>query len=61
MFVRFRIGFQPGKCRWMDSSVCLLLLAEMELIFFTVAFMRLCFGFVLKTVLMITHQCSSYC
>jgi len=37
-----------------------LVLSGTELIFFIVACMVLCFGFVLKTVL-ITHQCSTYC
>jgi len=37
-----------------------LILSEIELIFFIVASMRLCFGFVLKTVL-ITQTCFSYC
>ena len=37
-----------------------LVLARMELIFFVVASMGLCFGFVLKTVL-ITQGCFGYC
>jgi len=37
-----------------------LVLAGIELIFFMVAHMVLCFGFVTKTVF-ITHQCFSYC
>lgn len=41
------------------EGVCVLILARMELISFTVACMELCFGFVLKTAL-ITEGCFSY-
>ena len=40
--------------------ISVLVLAGIELIFFTVASMGLCFGFVLKTVL-ITQGCFIYC
>jgi len=41
-----------------EYSVSVLVLAQIELIFFTEASIRLCFGFVLKTVL-ITQGCFS--
>jgi len=43
-----------------DLKEDLLVLAGIELIFFIAAGMVLCFGFVIKTVL-VTRQCFSYC
>ena len=43
-----------------SAFLSVLVLAGMELIFFIVASMRLCFAFVLKTVL-IMQGCFSYC
>ena len=42
------------------GEVLVLVLAGIELVFFVVAGMGLCFGFVLKTVL-ITQGCFRYC
>ena len=39
----------------------ILVLARIELIFFIVVCTVLCFGFIMKTVLMITQRCFSYC
>ena len=48
-------GFPEGR-----TSVVVLGLAETKLIFFIVASMGLCFGFVLKTALII-QGCLRYC
>ena len=48
-----------GNRRRQDETP-VLVLAGVELMFFTVASMGLCFGFVLKTVLII-QRCFSYC
>jgi len=49
-------------CRFSKPRECqpVLVLAGIELIFFLVAGMGLCFGFVLETEL-VTQGCSSYC
>ena len=52
-------GFSDGTEYWGGGST-LLVLAGIELIFFIVAGMGLCFGFVLKTVLII-QACFRYC
>ena len=49
-----------GACIHRYSLGYVLVLAGIELIFFIVASMGLCFGFVLKTVLII-QGCSPYC
>ena len=60
LFLALKFTFLPqSSLQWKRKKV-VLVLAWIELIFFIVASMRLCFGFVLETVLII-QGCFRYC